>query len=153
MVSHTTFISKKIAERITNSSTSRVLISIITPYSEDNDNLINSRWSSNGSKAKITPDAWKDVLFLEFHDVDCNPQGFKYTVFDENLSQQIIDFCEKHKDDVDQIIVHCEAGISRSAGVSKFIAMIYNLDFPSNYMLYNKLVFSTLLRTWGKSQY
>jgi len=51
------------------------------------------------------------------------------------------------------VIVHCEGGISRSAAVSKFVAQIYNLEFPEGYSLYNRHVFSTLLRVHGTSLY
>ena len=44
-------------------------------------------------------------------------------------------------------------GISRSAAVSKFIAQIYNLEFPEGYSLYNRHVYSTLLRVHGSSLY
>ncbi len=38
------------------------------------------------------------------------------------------------------IVVHCRAGISRSAAVSKWIAETYQLPFDHDYQHYNKLV-------------
>lgn len=45
------------------------------------------------------------------------------------------------------------ACISRSAGVAKFISVFFNLQFPESYMLYNKHVFSSLIRRWNQRNY
>jgi predicted glycosyltransferase involved in capsule biosynthesis len=64
-----------------------------------------------------------------------------------------MEFLKKHELDTNDCVVHCEAGISRSAGVAKFISVIYSLAFPENYSVYNKHVFSTLMRAYGESFY
>ena len=49
-------------------------------------------------------------------------------------AQKILDFMEKHND-VNNVIVHCEAGISRSAGVCAALMWIFNgsdMDIFSN---------------------
>jgi predicted protein tyrosine phosphatase len=90
---------------------------------------------------------WRDVLYLTFHDIE----GFieeRYKLFSEDDAQQIIDFVNKVADFVTTLIVNCDAGISRSAGVAKFIAELYDLEFNHEYSLYNKKVYSTLIRVY-----
>ncbi len=55
----------------------------------------------------------KDVLFMAFEDVDGHESG----VMSQKDADAIVDFVSRHLEDVDVVIVHCMAGISRSAGV------------------------------------
>lgn len=128
----------------------RILISITSPY-------------IRGSKpAKLHDDSWTDVLRLEFHDIDPSKRGdrdkrvkkekIKRVYFDEKMAVQVLQFLKKYEDTtVTEAIVHCEAGISRSAAISKHIAQLYQLMFPEKYNLYNKHVFSTMLEAYGQS--
>jgi len=81
----------------------------------------------------------KAVLYLLFHDVDkiegslqqalhemCGKA--KPVLFSEAQAKMILRFVEKWKDQVESIVINCEAGISRSAGVAAAIAAIYQLD-------------------------
>lgn len=61
----------------------------------------------------------KAILRLQFEDDDNGPN-----IITENDATKIINFVNKWQDWVSEIIVHCEAGISRSAGVAA--ALIYN---------------------------
>lgn len=83
-------------------------------------------------------DSYKSILELYFDDID--PRQFKnlsitdlpdIKFFDQNLAQQIIQFLLKNPN-APQIIVHCNAGISRSVAVALFIAQYYFKD-QSNY--------------------
>ena len=129
----------------------RILVSITSPY-------------IRGSKpAKLDKDSWTDVLRLEFHDIDpekldrdkrVKKERIKRVYFDDKMAIKVLEFLKKHQDGiVTEAVVHCEAGISRSAAVSKFIAQIYNLQFPQKYNLYNKHVFSTMLKVHGHCLY
>lgn len=84
----------------------------------------------------------KNVLFLEFDDVvlvDREPNLFSkeatdasgFEFFDEKMAKRVIEFLiktfEEHKD----LIVHCTAGISRSAAISIFANRFVN-KFLSN---------------------
>ena len=104
------------------------------------------------------------VLRLGFHDADENKrhvhsgehQLYKIIncrLFDEDDAKKVLEFIGDKKDKVTTIYVHCDAGISRSAAIAKFIAGIYNLEFPDHYMLYNKLIYTTLTNTFNKMQY
>lgn len=148
----TNFFSKRSAERFQEPGgrDERVLISITTPPVPDS-------FSAHCAPAVLHEDSWKDVLRLEFDDADpshMNPQQVPgYRLFNEDDAVAILKFLKKHQDDTVYALVHCEAGISRSAAVSKFIALIYNLSFPEQYSIYNKHVFSTLMRVHGESLY
>lgn len=153
---HTDFFSKKSAERFHEAQgrDTRVLISITTP---EPSKWCASVFTSFCTPAKLYDDTWKDVLRLEFHDKDPSHMNDKeaeqYRLFNQDDAIAILKFLKKHQDDTIYALVHCEAGISRSAAVSKFIAQIYNLSFPDQYLIYNKHVFSTLLRVYGESLY
>ena len=70
----------------------------------------------------------KEVLFLEFNDTD-STKFLDGGILSKD-AKQICDFVNKYKDDVslDKIIVHCEAGQSRSAGVAAAIMKYLNND-------------------------
>lgn len=118
------FVSKKIAENITPNK-DWIIISINDPLSIAN-----------------LKEGWLDILPLTFNDINIKIDD--YLVFNKDDAGKIIDFVEKYKEEGSVIIVHCYAGISRSAAVAKFIAEKYNLKFNHNYFLYNKLVYTTL---------
>lgn len=98
------------------------------------------------------------LLRLQFHDADDEGNinlmlGQKVMgtigakLFSQSDAKQVIEFAENLKNQVDTIFVHCDAGISRSAAVAKFIAEMYSLRFPESYMLYNKYVYRVLRNT------
>jgi len=150
----TTFISKKVAQDYHESSCrdQRVLISLTTP-GDANDRP----YSSYCKPAILHEDTWKDILRLEFHDKDPGymdpdePNGYK--LFNDDDAVKILKFLKLHQDNTYDAIVHCEAGISRSAAVSKFISIVYSLQFPESYSIYNKHVFSTLTRVYNDCLY
>ena len=110
----------------------------IVPDKDNNGAIISI--NSDNDLAKLHK-AWKHKLFLVFHDLDKFYEG--YTLFNEEHAKQIIAFLEEVKD-VHTVVVHCDAGVSRSSAVSKFIAERYGLYFDENYSIYNKFVFSIL---------
>jgi predicted protein tyrosine phosphatase len=155
MYNYTTFLSKKQAEAFHDPSgkEGRVLISLTTP-GDPNDPRPHSAYCK---PAVLHDDTWKAVLRLEFHDKDPNhideDEACGYKLFTEADAVTILNFLKEHEADVDSLIVHCEGGISRSAGVAKFVAHLYSLKFNETYSVYNKHVFSTLMRTYGSSLY
>lgn len=64
----------------------------------------------------------KDILPLQFDDVD---YGQKNCITSED-ARMIIDFVSKWINKVNLVIVHCEAGVSRSAGVCAALMKIFN---------------------------
>lgn len=155
MYKFTTFISKRVAEqvRINTLSSTSILVSLNSPQ---------------GTVGSFTPNlneaAWSKIMRLEFHDADANYHSIdnriaelaatnQISLFTEQQAIEILGFLKEHQDTHDNAIVHCEGGISRSAAVSKFIAQIYKLDFNDSYSLYNRLVYSTLLRVHTQSAF
>ena len=65
-----------------------------------------------------------DILTLFFNDEDY-PGKNAITIEDAN---KIIHFVNKYMDKVEQVIVHCEAGVSRSAGVCAALLKILDGD-------------------------
>ena len=156
MYTYTTFISKRSAEAIPVNSQSlkSTLISLNSPPAV----------TKGSSTPQLVEAAWSKILRLEFHDADGTGRSIdsriaevvdkgNLVLFNEDHAVEIIKFLKAHQDDHTHAIVHCEGGISRSAAVSKYIASIYNLEFPEGYSLYNRHVFSTLLRVHGSSSY
>jgi len=154
MYTATAFISKREAQEYHEPilSNKRVLISLTTPGEADD-----RPHSSYCKPAVLHDDTWKDVLRLQFHDKDPNhtnpEEACGYRLFSDQDAIKILNFLKLHQEDCKEAIVHCEAGISRSAAVAKFISIIYSLRFPENYSVYNKHVFSTLMRIYGESLY
>ncbi len=99
-----------------------------------------SEWGAEPAKLR---DGWRDVLRQEFHDID-EPQE-PYDLFTPDQAREINRFVDAHAGNSRGILVHCRAGISRSAAVAKWIAGRYDLPFPEGYSLYNKHVFRLLI--------
>lgn len=89
----------------------------------------------------ITRRRYKDILFLYFDDLTCreiqeNPyQSFIYNNEDNQL---ILNFLQKHYEnkDFDKLLIHCEAGMSRSHAIALFTAKYFEKDEN----LYNTLL-------------
>ena len=60
----------------------------------------------------------KDILFLSFDDIEIiDTKQTKKGLITKSQAKEIVYFIEKWKNSIDKIIVHCDGGISRSAGV------------------------------------
>src|SRR5450830_459435 len=89
---------------------------------------------------------WGALLSLEFVDVD--PVRFKDPhadalsefVFTEEHARMTVDFVREVAPYVSGIVVHCHAGVSRSAAVAKWIAGEYRIAFDGKYDKYNQHV-------------
>ena len=149
MIKSVFFISKAVAEQITNPEKTSAIISIVEPNETRN----------------LSPD-WVNKLELDFHDTDATAnngetwsllkvENEQYTKFNKTMAIQVIDFINKLHKQKDRInlAVHCHAGISRSASVAKFVAEVYELPFNHNYSLYNKFVFSVLRQAYYHDGY
>ena len=66
----------------------------------------------------------KDVCYLSFNDVE----GDEANCMTRADAEKIINFVNQNVDKVDEIIVHCFAGISRSAGVCAALMLILTGD-------------------------
>jgi len=87
----------------------------------------------------------KGALFLKFHDTEEN--YFDQKVITKEQAKKILDFVNKHKDEVEVIMVNCEAGLSRSPGVAAALSKILNGEdevFFKRFNL-NRKVYRTIL--------
>ena len=67
-----------------------------------------------------------------------------YSLMTHEQAQAIVDFVREVAPNVNGIMVHCRAGISRSAAVVKWISGEYQLPFNINYEKYNAFVYRLL---------
>ena len=68
-------------------------------------------------------------------------------VFDDSHADKILEFVSTYALDIDLIVVHCEAGISRSAGCAAALSLIYNKEdqyyfdnYLPNMLVYRKII-------------
>lgn len=64
----------------------------------------------------------RDILRLKFDDVESDTPNH----ISREQAKRIIEFVSQHINDIDLILVHCGAGISRSAGVCAALMLIIN---------------------------
>lgn len=107
--------------------------------------------------AKLKEDTWGAILRLEFDDIDkemTSMEAKHYQLFDGEDAGKIFYWLDKWNRHLETIVVHCAAGISRSAAVAKFIAEMYEVkDFNHQYTLYNKHVYRILRDTFYGPMY
>lgn len=123
-------LNKSKAQRLsyTDYSSDKAIISISTPGDEK------AEFDRNNKTIK-------DILYLDFYDISYNSQEiFKgYEPMSDEDAVKIRDFVLKCKDKVDTIWVHCDAGISRSAGVAAGILEALGED--NSYIFDSKMYF------------
>jgi predicted protein tyrosine phosphatase len=90
-------------------------------------------------------------LRLQFDDADQPRNGFR--LLSEDEAAQIVAFVEEHRAQIRLIVCHCEAGISRSAGVAAALSQWLNGDdqtfftwFHPNRHVYRTVLNAALLR-------
>ena len=134
MIMKFVILNKSKAQRLsyTDYSYDKVIISIRTPGDEE------VEFDSNNKTIK-------EILYLDFYDISYNSQEiFKgYEPMSDADAVKIRDFVLKWKDRVDTLWVHCDAGISRSAGVAAGI--LEALDEDNSYIFDSKMYFPNLL--------
>lgn len=157
MFDSVTFISRKHAERIydRHRKAERVIISVTTPAvtieTRDVWEELEAAAMVPTHPAKLDEHSWADVLRLEFHDAEPSATKKFRIYFSEKQAMEVIEFLSKHAGTgVKEVFVHCDAGISRSAAIAKFAAQQYGMYFDPKYSVYNKFVFSTLLKVSGQ---
>lgn len=91
---------------------------------------------------------WRAILRVYFSDSDQEgPDSIQ-----PHHAEQILDFLDKWSNQVVYIVIHCAAGVSRSAAVARFAAERYDLPFDWSYYSYNKLVYKRLLEAASKRE-
>jgi predicted protein tyrosine phosphatase len=98
------------------------------------------------------------LLQLEFADINCREDvgpellamhpDLPDRLFTEEHANQILDFVQKHWDEIEVLMVHCYAGLCRSPAVAAAIHKIFQNDDDSAFFsLYtpNSRVYTTIL--------
>ena len=118
-----------------NHTQSSIIISITDPESERNH-------FCNRYDNKI-----RRILHIQFDDIDIKKDGYN-PISDEDAIK-ITEFVKYYADIVDRIIVHCEAGVSRSAGCAAALMKYYfgddeaiysNPFYKPNSLVYRKIL-------------
>ena len=97
----------------------------------------------------------KEILDCYFNDFEAEDKGkFPSWLFiNEDIARQIANFVKKWWNEIEQIIVHCDGGVSRSAGVAAAILKHFtnddseifdNPNFYPNMMVY-RMVLNALM--------
>lgn len=99
----------------------------------------------------------KKVLRLAFHDATPDsPNTLKDHLFNIHLANMILDFVEEVQHEIKMLVVHCEAGLSRSPAIAAAISNWYFQDdkkyfkppyFPNNFV-YRTLMQCVRQRGW-----
>lgn len=97
-------------------------------------------------------DSCMNILRFQFYDIDDIKYKDKYTLFDEKMAEDILDFANDMvlENFVDTFVVHCHAGVCRSVAVAAALSKILNNEddkiFKSGCP--NMLVYRTLLEKY-----
>ena len=86
----------------------------------------------------------KGVLTIYFDDIEQPENGLK--LIGASQAKQIIEFINRHKD-VDTLLIHCFAGVSRSRAVGMFAREMLGIQ-PTNEADYNHYVYEMLKNNW-----
>ncbi len=85
----------------------------------------------------------KGVLTLYFDDVEEAGGGCR--LINKSQAKQIINFIQEHQD-VDTLLIHCYAGVSRSRAVGVFAREMLNIP-PTKDVVFNDYVYFLLVHT------
>lgn len=128
-----TFVPRKIAENMDDGDA--VLISVIhsdQPFPEHHS-------------------GWEDIHYFVFDDITMSTGGL--ITFDLDMATKLVSLVKTCDSD---IVVHCEAGMSRSAAIAKWVADNYDFDLVlhpkgiGTVAHYNELVYSVLDASIGQ---
>lgn len=89
---------------------------------------------SSCDEASIRDGNRVDILKLEFDDIQRIKSGYKRINFDQ--AKSIIEFTDKLWDEIDLLLIHCNAGISRSPACALVISERHQ---PEHAQLFEKL--------------
>ncbi len=97
-----------------------------------------------------TSDASLGVLRLVFPDRDEPGTDDPSAIFGTEHARAIWDFMERHLEGLERVVVHCDAGVSRSPGVAAALAKCLDGDDAEFFRRYrpNMRVYRTLVEEW-----
>lgn len=118
----------------------------IEEYNARNNHIVISLRDPGSEKAKLS-NKCKEFrlaeLFIECSDVDSTDYGKPFT---EEMAKEVWRIVDTYENDISLIVINCEVGVSRSAGVGAAISKVINGDdkdffryFCPNMFIYNKV--------------
>lgn len=96
----------------------------------------------------------KEILRLEFDDLDTPLSWAKCKLFQKEQAVKILDFFNKYRISCPLLVVHCDAGISRSPAVAAALTKIQghgDSEYFSHYIP-NRRVYSFLMNEFYSKQ-
>lgn len=94
------------------------------------------------------------AIFLNFDDIDWQTETENTKAITDRDVENILIFVNKYIKDIDGIVVHCDAGISRSAGVAASLNKILHQEDDMYFKNYipNMRVYSSILNDYYKNE-
>jgi predicted protein tyrosine phosphatase len=94
----------------------------------------------------------KKILPLQFDDIRedqverCLKIGFTPVLFSKNNANQVIDFLKDLQNEIDNsdLVIHCDAGISRSGAIASFTSSYLKIPFFDPDIVPNKYILQVL---------
>ncbi len=126
---------------------SRGAIEAVPPH--DVPHVIISITTTEGDLARLpTCDQCRGVLRLVFADVEEPRNGV--VVFGLEHARAVWEFVDQHRTEIERVVVHCDAGLSRSPAVAAAISRCLDGDDAEFFARYrpNMRVYRTLLEVW-----
>lgn len=74
----------------------------------------------------VFTDRFLGILRLQFHDI--NEPSDKYRLMSKEDAKRVVDFMYQFEQEAQMFLIHCEAGLSRSAGVAAALSWLLNGD-------------------------
>lgn len=98
------------------------------------------------AKLRLGPSC-QGVLRLSFIDADEHRDDQPNVLFGPKHARAILDFVTRHRDTIERIVVHCDAGLSRSPAVAAALAVCLGQSDREFFQRYrpNMLVYRALL--------
>lgn len=92
-------------------------------------------------------------LFLKFDDVEDIDN--RYVYFDRNMAKLVVDFVDRYCNQIELIIVQCEAGLSRSVAIGSALSKIINYTDDAVFTkgIPNMFVYTTMLDFYFSNVY
>ena len=93
-------------------------------------------------------DGWRDVLRLSFNDVSDSSNTkhrHSFVPFNAFMATAIHSFVSRNESHITTLVVHCEAGVSRSAAIALVLAGHYGCELKGGSTSHaNKMIMSIL---------
>ena len=120
----------------------------ITTLKGNKETGVISIFSSNDTAPKISRE-FKSCIKLQFDDIDDMREGL--ILFNESMANKLLNYVDKCVLlGVYKLIIHCDAGLSRSPGVAVALNEIYNgiKIVPPCWQHYNRRVYKIIIDTY-----